>query len=208
MSDIICASWNVNGIRSVERKGRLPWEMLPEAGIIGIQETKAKPGQLTEAIVTPPGWYGHWSSAERAGYSGVALFTREQPDEVIDGLGVAEFDAEGRVNAVRFGDVVVVNAYFPNSQEAGKRLDYKLAFCAAMEDFLTSWQERGCHTVLVGDYNIAHQPIDLARPKDNEKNPGYLPEERSWMGRYLGLGYHDVFREEHPDLPGAYTWWT
>jgi exodeoxyribonuclease-3 len=123
-------------------------------------------------------------------------------------MGDARFDDEGRVLAVRFGTLVAISAYFPNSREGGARLDYKLAFCAAMETYLAQWRGQGCGVVLLGDYNIAHQPIDLARPKENEKNAGYLPEERAWMGRYLGLGYRDVFRERHPDLTGAYTWWT
>ena len=120
----------------------------------------------------------------------------------------AEFDREGRMIAARFGKVVVASAYFPNSQNKGKRLDYKLAYCAAMEIFLQKQRDQGREVLLMGDYNIAHQPIDLARPKANEKNPGYLPEERAWMTRYLELGYRDVFREKNPDREGAYSWWS
>ncbi|MDA3960175.1 MAG: exodeoxyribonuclease III [Planctomycetota bacterium] len=204
-----CLSWNVNGIRAVERKGQLPWEVVPGVDVVGIQETKARPEQLSEAMQAPSGWHAAWHSAEKAGYSGVALFSRDEPDEVVLGCGDDQFDSEGRVISALFGQVLVVSAYFPNSQDGGKRLDYKLAFCAQMEAFLQEWRDAGCETVLLGDYNIAHRPIDLARPKPNEGSAGYLPEERAWMDRYIDeLGYHDVFREENPDLADAYSWWS
>jgi exodeoxyribonuclease III len=203
------ATWNVNGIRAVAGKDRLPWQAIPGAPeVIGVQETKAQEGQLAPAIAKPEGWHAFWHSAKKPGYSSTALFCRQAPDEYVAGLGDAQFDAEGRVQTVRIGDLAIVNAYFPNSQEAGKRLGYKLAFCAAMEEHLAGWLDRGCHTILIGDYNIAHRPIDLARPRENEGTAGYLPEERAWMDRYLELGYHDVFRERHPELTAAYTWWS
>jgi len=201
-------SWNVNGIRSVARKNLLPWTQLADATVIGVQETKASPGQLAPELAAPEGWHSCWHSAQKAGYSGTALFCRDRPDEVLEGVGDARFDDEGRVLAVRFGTLVAITAYFPNSREAGARLDYKLAFCAALELYLARWRAAGRSVVLLGDYNIAHHPIDLARPKENQKNAGYLPEERAWMTRYLELGYRDVFREQHPELTGAYTWWT
>lgn len=207
-SRLRCASWNVNGIRALARKGRPPCELLAGYDVVCLQETKAHPEQLPDGLATPPGWHAHWHAAARRGYSGVAILTREAPDEVAAGIGEERFDGEGRVLAVRFGDVAIVSAYFPNSQEGGRRLAYKLDFCAAMERYLDGWRARGCQTLLLGDYNIAHRPIDLARPRANEANPGYLPEERAWFDRYLALGYRDVFRERHPGLEGAYTWWT
>ncbi len=203
-----CASWNVNGIRAVLKKEIVPWQVLGDNDVICLQETKAQPEQLPTAVVTPPDWHGHWHSAEKKGYASVAIFTREKPDEVVVGLGQQEFDAEGRVLAVRFGKQVIVSAYFPNSQDQGRRLAYKLDFCASMEKYLAKWKRKKCQVLLAGDYNIAHQPIDLARPKPNEKNAGYLPEERAWFSRYLKLGYRDVFRERNPELAGAYTWWS
>lgn len=203
-----CYSWNVNGIRAQANKGCLPWQALPDAEVLCLQETKAKPEQLVPAIVEPPGWHAFWHSAERPGYSSVAIISRAKPDEVVAGLGDHQFDVEGRVLAVRFGNLAVITAYFPNSQELGARLAYKLGFCAAMERYLDGWKAKGCETLLMGDYNIAHQPIDLARPDDNEMNPGYLPEERAWFARYLSLGYRDVYRERNPDKTGAYSWWT
>ncbi len=211
---MLCYSWNVNGLRSVARKNLLPWSVLPDAEVICLQETKAQPQALDSALAEPDGWHAQWHSAEKPGYSSVGILTRMQPDEVIAGLGVEEFDREGRVLTVRFGTLAIISAYFPNSQELGKRLGYKLAFCTELEKFLTRLRARGFEILLMGDYNIAHHPIDLARPKDNEKNAGYLPAERAWMTRFTGatdaggLGYRDVFRERNPELVGAYTWWT
>lgn len=202
------ASWNVNGLRAQLRKDIRPWRAV-DCDLIFLQETKARPEQLPAEEARPDGWHSYWHPAERAGYSGVACYSRVEPDEVVTGCGEAEFDCEGRILGLRFGDLIAIGAYFPNSQEKGKRLDYKLAFCRAMEDLLDSWRRRGCDTVLLGDYNIAHRPIDLARPKQNEQNAGYLPEERAWMSRYTEeLGYCDVFRDWNPDLTDAYTWWS
>lgn len=201
-------SWNVNGIRAIVRKGIDPWQVVPGTEVICLQEIKARPDQLPPAVAAPEGWHMLWAPAQRPGYSGVVMASRQAPDEVGVGLGDARFDDEGRVAIMRFGDLVVLGAYFPNAQEGGRRLDYKLAFCDAMLDCLQAWQARGCGTVLVGDYNIAHQAIDLTHPRANEGNPGYLPEERAWFGRYLAAGHRDVYREAHPERTGAYTWWS
>lgn len=204
---MLAVSWNVNGLRAVARKGILPWDAVPGTDIIGLQETKANIDQLGD-LAEPDGWHAAWFSAEKPGYSGTALLSRQKPDEIIEGMDAPAFDAEGRVIAMRFGTLVVISAYFPNSQEFGARIAYKLGFCAAMEAFLARWRAKGCETLLLGDYNIAHQPIDLARPNENVGNPGYLPQERAWFTRYLSLGYRDVFRERNPELKGAYSWWT
>jgi exodeoxyribonuclease-3 len=203
-----CTTWNVNGIRAVAKKGQLPWDVLPDSDVLCLQETKAKPEQLSADILEPDGWHAFWHSAEKPGYSSVAIMCKAKPDEVTVGIGDQQFDCEGRVMAVRFGTLVIVSAYFPNSRDAGARLNYKLSFCHQMEKYLAGWRKGGNEVLLMGDYNIAHNPIDLARPKENQKNAGYLPEEREWMTRYLSLGYRDVFRERHPDLEGAYSWWT
>ena len=205
---MLCYSWNVNGIRALGRKDLLPWKVLPRGHVIALQETKASPEQLPSEIRQPKGWKSFWHSAKRRGYSGTAIFTREEPDEVITGLDNKKFDDEGRVIAVRFGELLIISAYFPNSQEAGARLHYKLSFCKALERYLKQWRKNGNRTLLLGDYNIAHHSIDLARPKENETSPGYLPEERQWMTHYLKKEYHDIFRERNPDLSGAYTWWS
>lgn len=200
-------SWNVNGIRAITKKGIIPWEAVPGADVVALQEVRATPDQIGE-LAEPDGWHAAWFPAEKGGYSGVAILSRTRPDEVVEGLGDDRFDCEGRVLTARFGTVAVVSAYFPNSQDLGARIDYKLAFCAAMEAHLAHWRGRGCETLLLGDYNIAHQEIDLARPAENVKNAGFLPGERAWFTRYLSLGYRDVFRERNPGKPNLYTWWT
>jgi len=203
-----CASWNVNGIRAVIKKGLAPWEVLSDFDLICLQETKAQPDQLPDELRSPDGYRSCWHSAERKGYSGVAIYYRQEPDEVITGMGDPAFDVEGRVMALRYGSQLVVSAYFPNSQDEGRRLDYKLAFCAAMEKTLAAWRKRRLQILMLGDFNIAHEPIDLARPKQNENNAGYLPEERAWFSRFVKLGHVDVFRQQNPELEGAYTWWS
>jgi exodeoxyribonuclease III len=204
---MLAVSWNVNGIRAVSKKGIVPWEAVPGADLVGLQEVRAFPQQIGE-LAEPDGWHAAWFPAEKPGYSGVAIVSRAKPDAVMTGMDAPDFDREGRVITAAFGAMAVVSAYFPNSQELGARIAYKLGFCAALERHLAAWRARGCATLLLGDYNIAHQPIDLARPDENEANPGYLPEERAWFARYLSLGYRDVFRERHPSLTGAYSWWT
>lgn len=199
-------SWNVNGIRAVEKKGFLDWLQSENPDILCVQETKARPEQLSEQLRSPEGYRTYFSSAKRPGYSGVALFSKKEPDGVTN-FGLPEFDDEGRVLTARFGDLHVISAYFPNSQEAGARLDYKLAFCEAMLDYCNAKVASGQHIVLCGDYNIAHTPIDLANPKANEKNPGYLPEERAFMTKFLENGYIDCFRKFCSE-GGKYSWWS
>ena len=203
-----CYSWNVNGIRAVARKGLLPWKQLPRADVFCLQESKAHVEQLDPEIREPKGWHAYYSKTQRKGYSGVAIISRKEPDEVIEGLGVRKLDQEGRVLRARYGDLLVISAYFPKSQPEGPRFEYKLDFCRGMRRFLKKQVDSGLNILLMGDYNIAHEPIDLARPKQNLQNPGFLPEERSWMSRYLKSGFHDVFRERNPDLEGAYSWWS
>ena len=203
-----CYSWNVNGIRAVGRKGLLPWTQIDDADVLCLQETKAHVEQLDEEIRAPEGWHAYWSKGQRKGYSGVAVISRDEPDEVVEGIGKPKYDKEGRVIRARFGEVVVISAYFPKSQTEGPRFEYKLGFCRALRTFLKGLVEEGRQVVLLGDYNIAHEPIDLARPKENVGNPGFLPEERSWMSRFLKAGYHDVWRERNPERTDGYSWWS
>lgn len=202
-------SWNVNGLRAVHGKAALHpllRERRPDALLL--QETKAHfdslPGELQDA----PGYRLRMHAAVRKGYSGVAIYTREEPDEWFEGLGDPSFDAEGRVLGARFGDVVVLSVYFPNSQAAGARIEYRLAFGAALSRHLAELRGRGYHVALAGDFNVAHEPIDIARPKQNENNPGYLPAEREWMTGFLAMGYVDTWRRHNPDVAGVYSWWS
>ncbi|MDD3980899.1 MAG: exodeoxyribonuclease III [Spirochaetia bacterium] len=204
-------SWNVNGLRACAGKGFLDWLSAQDPDFVCLQETKANPDQLAAELLNPVDGSGkpykaYWSSAKRKGYSGTAIFARREASRV-ESLGLPEFDDEGRTVIADFDDFVLISAYFPNSQDKGARLDYKLRFCAAMVEYCDSLRAKGRHLVLAGDYNIAHKPIDLARPEQNEANPGYLPEERAWMDSFTGAGYVDSFRRLCPE-PGKYTWWT
>ena len=200
-------SWNVNGIRAVYKKGFSTWFAEQNADVIGIQETKAHKEQLTEDILHPLGYHSHWFSAEKKGYSSVCLYFKKEPISITDGLGIEEFDKEGRVVSIEYKDYTLINAYFPNSQDKGKRVDYKLRFCQSMQAHIDSLKSEGKNVILCGDYNIAHKPIDLKRPKANEGNAGYLPEERDWMQQFTDAGYIDIFRHFEPG-PDHYTWWS
>ena len=199
-------SWNVNGIRAAEKKGLFEWLEEKGADFVCLQETKAQTDQLSDKFISPKGYKSWFASAEKKGYSGVVTYAREQPLSVKT-LGIEEFDTEGRSIILEYPDFNLINCYFPNSQEEGKRLDYKLRFCTAVLGYCSETVAEGKNIILCGDYNVAHKPIDLANPKRNETNPGYLPEERAWMDKFLSSGYADTFRMFCGD-PDMYTWWS
>jgi exodeoxyribonuclease-3 len=200
-------SWNVNGIRAVHTKGFEQWFRREAPEIVCLQEIKATPEQLEEKVVHPDGYHSYWHPALKKGYSGLAIYTRHEPTSVTYGLGNPDFDNEGRALTVEYKDFTLVNSYFPNSQRDHARLDYKLAYCKAMHQHLDAIRAKGKNVLLCGDFNIAHRAIDLKNPKQNEKNAGYLPEERAWMEQFIDAGYVDTFRHFTPE-PGHYTWWS
>ncbi|MBU2489536.1 MAG: exodeoxyribonuclease III [Proteobacteria bacterium] len=200
-------SWNVNGLRAAVRNGFLDVVKGMGADLFALQEIKARPDQLGEEVLDISGYKSHWNPAEKAGYSGVAVYAREEPLEVRRGMGQAEFDAEGRVLSLSYPDFWFVNAYFPNAQDQLRRLDFKIAFDEAFQEYVEGLA-REKTTVVCGDLNVAHNPIDLANPKRNEKNAGYSPQERAWMDRFLSTGWVDTFRMFYPDLAEQYSWWS
>ena len=204
-------SWNVNGIRAAEKKGFLDWVAKISPDILCINETKAEPGQLSPSLLSPPvkgtPYTSFFASSVKKGYSGVAIYTKEKPDNV-KFFGKEEFDSEGRVLIAEYKKFTLISAYFPNSQDERKRLDYKLSFCEKMLKLCNSIVKKGGHFLLCGDYNIAHTPIDLAHPKSNKDSAGFLPEERAWMDKFLKAGHIDTFRHFHPGETGHYTWWS
>ena len=199
-------SWNVNGIRAAQKKGLMEWFGGIQPDILALQETKAQPEQLDEELISPAGYTALWASAQKKGYSGVSVYSKEEPLKV-DALGAEEFDSEGRGLVLTFPKFTLFNCYFPNSQPEGARLDYKLDFCSFLHEAAKERVAAGENVVIVGDYNIAHKPIDLARPDQNEKNPGYLPEERAWMDSFTADGFTDTFRMFTSEGEN-YTWWS
>lgn len=199
-------SWNVNGLRAVEKKGFLDFLNSCGADILALQETKALPEQLSDALRAPQGWHAFFSSAERKGYSGVAVYAKQKPLKVWYGLGKEEFDREGRTLILEYPSFFFLNIYFPNGGQGPERIDFKLRF---YDLFLRKSKElfkTGKTVIACGDVNTAHMPLDLARPKENEKNTGFLPEERAWLDRFFSEGYADSFRQFVKD-GGHYTWW-
>lgn len=200
-------SWNVNGLRAVHGKGFLKWFKREAAEIVCLQEIKAREEQLDPELRDVRGYRAYFHPAEKPGYSGVAIYTSLEPRKVEYGIGDPSIDSEGRVLQADFGDFTLINAYFPNSQREHTRLDYKLYFCRAMLQHCKKLRSAGKNLVLCGDFNVAHREIDLANPKSNEDNAGFLPQERAWMSEFLSQGFTDVFREMEPDR-GHYTWWS
>ncbi|MFH1850740.1 MAG: exodeoxyribonuclease III [Candidatus Neomarinimicrobiota bacterium] len=200
-------SWNVNGIRAAANKGLTDWLNTAQPDILCLQETKAREEQVPTELLTAAGYHKYWHSAERAGYSGVATFTKSEPLYVQPGLGIARFDAEGRVLITEHEDFLLYNIYFPNGQRDQERLDYKLDFYATLLDILDEQVASGINVVVTGDWNTAHREIDLANPQANSKMSGFLPEERAWIDKYIEHGYVDTFRLFHAE-PERYSWWT
>jgi exodeoxyribonuclease-3 len=202
------AAWNVNGIRSCCQKGLGAWIEKENFDGIMLQEVRADPSQIPDEIQDLRGYYQYWNPAtSKKGYSGTGILTHEEALSVIPGLGIDEFDVEGRVLSVELSKLWLVSAYFPNSQDAGRRIEYKIAFCRAMQSWLDKLRLSGKPVVLAGDFNIAHEEIDLARPKDNHDSPGFLPREREWMTEFVKSGWRDTFRELHPGKV-QYSWWS
>lgn len=203
-------SWNVNGLRSAHGKGFLDWLGGCGADVVGVQEVRALPEQLPPEVHAPEGWHTHFVAAERKGYSGVGLFSRSAPDEQRAGLGQPHLDVEGRLQALRFGRLWVVNGYFPNGngkERDNSRVPYKLDFYRALFADLAPLSRQGVPVLVMGDFNTAHTEIDLARPKDNQKTSGFLAEEREELDRWLREGWTDTFRM-YQQGGGHYSWWS
>ena len=200
-------SWNVNGIRAVHKKGLfLDWLESEQPDVLCLQETKAHEAQLPGALTEVAGYHSWFSTPERKGYSGVALYTKQEPRSVSFGLGVERFDNEGRTVVADFDDFVLLGIYFPNGKRSADRLRYKMEFYDAFLDYVEKLRREGRNVVVCGDVNTAHKEIDLARPKENEKISGFLPEERAWMDTFLEQGYVDTFRQFNQE-PNNYSWW-
>lgn len=200
-------TWNVNGYRAAINKNALEWLDDCQPDVLGLQEIKVKPDQIAEEYRGREGYKTIWNSAERPGYSGTAVFYKAEPLEVVLGMGRDEFDCEGRVIRLKYPDFYLYNVYFPNGGEENKRVPFKLDFYAHLLDHCDALHTKGENVIITGDFNTAHNEIDLAHPKANEKNTGFLPEERVWIDKYLAHGFVDAYRALYPDRV-EYTWWT
>ena len=215
-STIDVVSWNVNGIRAIARTGFLDWLHASRATFVGVQEVRASPDQLEAELRRPRGWHTGFAVADRKGYSGVGFYSKLRPERHDTTLGEALLDQEGRFQEVRLGALTIVNAYFPNGngsllpngQRSNDRIPYKLAFYRAVFDRLEARKQAGERLLVMGDFNTAHAPIDLARPRENKKTSGYTDIERAELDRWLRSGWIDTFRRFHPERAGAYSWWS
>jgi exodeoxyribonuclease-3 len=198
-------SWNVNGIRAIERKGFLDWLEKTKTDVVCLQETKAHPDQLSPALLRPAGCEAYWNSAEKKGYSGTCVYARVSPVMAVANFGDRLLDEEGRIVMLEFGRFYLFNVYFPNGGRGEHRVEYKLRFCDRLLDLLQSFRKKK-PIVLCGDLNTAHKEIDLAHPKENSNLSGFLPQERAWIDKLVAHGYLDTFRIFH-DEGERYTWW-
>ncbi len=203
---ILC--WNVNGIRAVWKKDFLGILEREDPDVICLQETKIHEKQLTQEMINPLGYYSTWAFAERAGYSGVVIYSKKKPKSVQIELGGGKHDDEGRLIVAEFDKFTLVNVYIPNGGRGDHRIEYKLNYYDEMLDLLERRRKKGENLIICGDFNTAHHEIDLARPRENANVTGFLPVERAWLDKFVGTGYVDTFRELHPNKSGAYTWWS
>jgi exodeoxyribonuclease-3 len=200
-------TWNVNGIRAAIQKKAFDWVQTYQPDVLCLQEIKAKPDQVDTELFTSMGYQYRIHSAERPGYSGVATLFKTAPKDVRLGMGSEEFDQEGRVIQFSHPDFELFNIYFPNGGRGLERVQYKLDFYAFLLERCRELMKAGRQIILTGDFNTAHKEIDLKNPKANEKNTGFLPEERVWIDKYLESGFIDIYRERYPEEE-KYTWWT
>lgn len=200
-------SYNINGIRAAIKKGFIDWLKTDPADVVCVQETKAVQGDVDTRVFEALGFHHYWFSAQKKGYSGVAVFTKIKPENVVNGNGYKESDNEGRVIQLDFKDFKLINAYFPSGTSGDERQQFKYEWLKELSDWLKKIKKKNPNLILCGDYNIAHNEIDIHDPKGNKNTSGFLPEEREWMTRFFESGWVDTFRAFHPE-PHRYSWWS
>ena len=206
MTTIKLYSWNVNGIRAIEKKGFLDWLAQCQGDIVALQETKAQPDQLSAALRQPVGYRADWSSAEKKGYSGVVTYSKQVPVSIKTGFDDERFDKDGRILISDFERFVFFNIYFPNGGRGSEWVKHKLDFYTRFLEVVAGYTRKSRSVVITGDVNTAYAEIDLARPKENVKHSGFMPEERVALGEFFTAGLIDTFRALHP-AEVKYTWW-
>ena len=201
-------SWNVNGIRAAIKKDFFTWLEKTKPDVLCLQETKIHEDDIPDNLKEIKGYHVNWHSGIKKGYSGVATLSKVKPKNVQHGIEHTKFDDEGRVLISDFGKFTLLNCYFPNSGRTQDRLGFKLEFNTHLLKYCDGLVKKGKKVLISGDYNVAHEPIDLKNPKTNHKTSGFLPEERAWMTAFLKAGYVDTFRHFYPKKEGAYSWWS
>ncbi len=199
-------SWNVNGLRACVQKGFCEYFKQADADVFCVQETKLQEGQIDLSEMLD-GYHDFWNCAEKKGYSGVAMFTKDEPISVAYGMGIPEHDTEGRLITAEFENYYLITCYTPNSQNELKRLDYRIEWEKALRGYIAGLEQKK-PVIICGDLNVAHSEIDLKNPKTNRKNAGFTDEERAEMTSLLGMGYIDTYRHFYPDAEGEYSWWS
>jgi exodeoxyribonuclease-3 len=200
-------SYNVNGIRSAISKGFMDWLKAANPDVICLQEIKAEPGQIDVTIFEDAGYHHYWYPAQKKGYSGVAIFTKQKPTYVEYGCGMEKYDFEGRVLRVDFGDISVMSVYHPSGSSGEDRQAFKMQWLADFQTFIDNLKKERPKLIICGDYNICHQPIDIHNPKSNANSSGFLPEEREWIDGFMKSGFVDSFRHFNKE-PHNYSWWS
>jgi exodeoxyribonuclease III len=200
-------SYNLNGIRAAVKKGLVEWLQTQDFDFVGIQETKAWDSDIPKKLFEALGYHTFWHSAEKKGYSGVGILTKKRPDKVVIGCGIERYDREGRVLRADFGDLTIVNCYFPSGTSGDERQSVKMDFLNDIQQWVNELRQTRPKVILMGDYNVAHHEIDVYNPDKARKFSGFLPEERAWLTRWFEAGFVDAFRQTHPTQQ-QFSWWS
>ena len=201
-------SYNVNGIRAAIKKGLIDWLKSYPIDVLCIQETKATPDDIDLELFTALGYHVAWYPAQKKGYSGVAIFSKKKPNQIVYGSGYEMSDYEGRVIRIDIDDLTIVNCYFPSGTSGDERQNYKYQWLAEFNSWIENLKKERPNIIVAGDYNIAHCDIDIHDPKGNKKSSGFLPAEKAWMDQFIAAGWIDSYRHMNPTTEGAYSWWS
>ncbi len=208
MQERYLISYNVNGIRAAINKGFNTWLQQENPDVLCLQEIKAQAGQIDVAFYENLGYHCYLNYAQKKGYSGTVIFSKQKPDNVFHGIGDTRFDAEGRLLRADFGDVTLICSYFPSGTMGDVRQQFKMEYLSEFTQYIAALRETRAKVIVTGDFNISHKPIDINNPKGHEKMSGYLPEERAWLDGFAASGFVDTFRVFHKDEKERYSWWS